>query len=79
MPAQVKAGVEPLRETATPLRDAPGSSGFTSSPAVPAGGTGTVTSIAAGDGLTAAPSPITGTGTIGLQNRFADSLLLMGG
>ena len=41
-------------------------------------GGGTVTSVAAGDGLIASPSPITGSGTISLQNRFADSMLLMG-
>lgn len=40
--------------------------------------TGAVTSVSAGDGLTATPNPIVGAGTVSLQNRFADSLLLMG-
>lgn len=43
-----------------------------------AGGGGTLTSLSAGDGLTASPSPITATGTISLQNRFADTFLMMG-
>lgn len=43
------------------------------------GGSGTVTSIAAGDGVSVSPSPITATGTISLKERFADTLLLMGG
>lgn len=42
------------------------------------GGSGTVTSVAAGDGLVTSPSPITVAGTVSIQNRFADSLLLMG-
>lgn len=42
------------------------------------GGAGTVTSVTAGDGLAASPNPIVGAGTVSLQNRFADSLLLMG-
>lgn len=41
-------------------------------------GTGSVTSVAAGDGLTSSPNPITVTGTVSLQNRFADTFLMMG-
>jgi len=40
--------------------------------------TGAVTSVSAGDGLTTAPNPIVGAGTVSLQNRFADTLLMMG-
>lgn len=42
------------------------------------GSVGTVTSVGAGDGLTASPSPITGSGSLSLQYRFADTLLMMG-
>jgi len=43
------------------------------------GGSGTVTDITAGDGLVTNPSGgITTTGSISLQYRFADSMLLMG-
>ncbi|TAK04777.1 hypothetical protein EPO33_02150 [Patescibacteria group bacterium] len=42
----------------------------------PAGGSGTVTSITAGSGLTATPAPITGAGTISLDTSFSDSRYL---
>ena len=43
------------------------------------GGTGTVTSVTAGDGLVTNPGGgITVTGSVSLQYRFADTLLMMG-
>jgi len=41
------------------------------------GGGGAVSSVSGGDGITA--SPTTGAVVVSLQNRFADSFLLMGG
>lgn len=39
--------------------------------AITSGGTGTVTSVAAGTGITASPSPIIGSGTISINQAFA--------